>query len=364
MRLITLLSAKEIMKKLLHKLTKKKEAPSSRITSETVAEHREHILAGGRRFKYPIQYAKHKLVINAIIISLAALIALLVVGWWQLYPEQNTSEFMYRVTKVIPVPVAYVDGHPVRYSDYLMKYLGSVHYLEQKEQVNIKTPDGKRQVEYVKQQSLTDAIADAYATKLADALSIIVTDAELEGFIKSQRQTSDGEISEQTYNAVTLDYYGWNQSEYRYVIRIKLLRQKVAYAIDKGALNVANTAIANLKNDPNADFTALAAALSNTNTKVSYGVSGWVPKTNQDGGLAATAAKLNKFQTSSLIKSSWGDKLAGEDGYYYFIVKLLDISDSKVSFEYIKIPLNEFTKELNDMTKNKKISRFISVSDK
>jgi hypothetical protein len=85
----------------------------TRITSETIEQHREHILAGGRKFKYPIQYARHKLVINAILISVAAVIIALVVGWWQLYPQQNTSEFMYHVTKVIPVPVAYVDGQPV-----------------------------------------------------------------------------------------------------------------------------------------------------------------------------------------------------------------------------------------------------------
>jgi len=195
------------MNKVLNKLFKHKQTPiTSRITSDTVAQHREQILAGGRRFKYPIQYARHKLVINAIIISLVSLVIVIVVGWWQLYPMQNTSEFMYRVTKVIPVPMANIEGQPVLYSDYLMKYLSSVHYLEQKEQLSLKTPDGKRQVEYVKQQSMQDAIADTYAVKLAKQMDISVSSSELQGFLKSQRQSSSGEISEQTYNAVILDY--------------------------------------------------------------------------------------------------------------------------------------------------------------
>ena len=106
------------MKKLINKLFKKNEPiPSSRITSETVAQHRERILAGGRKFKYPIQYARHRLVINAILISVASIIVISVIGWWQLYIAQNTSEFMYRVVKVVPVPVAVVDGQSVLFSD-------------------------------------------------------------------------------------------------------------------------------------------------------------------------------------------------------------------------------------------------------
>ena len=343
------------MKKLLHKLRKRNDLPpSSRITSETVAEHREHILAGGRRFKYPIQYARHKLVINTIIISMAALVVVLAVGWWQLYKVQNTSEFMYHVTEVIPVPVANIDGQPVLYSDYLMKYLSSAHYIEQKEQVNLKTDDGKRQIEYIKQQSMQDAIADAYALKLSKNLGVSVSDSELEGFLKAQRQSSDGEISEQTYNAVILDYYGWSPVEYRYVTNVKLLRQKVAYAMDKGALNAASSAASALKNNSTTDFKTLTTTISSqTGTKATYGVSGWVPKTNQDGGLATEAAKLKKLQVSSIIKSALGD------GYY--IVRLLDINDTKVSYEYIQIPLTAFTKALDGVINSGKVQKYISV---
>ena len=104
------------MKKILNKLPvklpgrKQEQAPPSRITNETVAEHRERILAGGRKFKYPVQYARHKLVFNAIIISVAAAILLAVIAWWQLYPMQNSSALMYRITLLLPLPVAQVDG--------------------------------------------------------------------------------------------------------------------------------------------------------------------------------------------------------------------------------------------------------------
>jgi len=180
------------MKKLLSKVRRNKEPeqPASRITNDTLAEHRERVLAGGRKFKYPVQYQRHRLVINAIIIGVVAVILLIASLWYLLYSAQNTSEFTYRVTKIIPVPVAIIDGEPVRYSDYLMKYRSGEHYLVEKEQIDIKTTDGKNQLNYIKAQALNDAIADAYAHKLAEQLDIQVTNADLEAFLKQQRKSS------------------------------------------------------------------------------------------------------------------------------------------------------------------------------
>lgn len=341
------------MKKSLAKFRKKKVSPPSRITNETVAEHRQRILAGGRRFKYPLQYARHRLVFNAIIISIVAIIVIIVIGWWQLYPAQNTSTFIYRVTKVLPLPVASVDSQPVPYSDYLMKYRSSVHYLEQKEQISLKSEDGKRQVAYIKQQAMQDAVADAYAAKLAKELGVTVSDAELEAFLKVQRQSSDGEVSQQTYDAVVLDYYGWSPDEYRYATKNKLLRQKVAYELDANASKVATSTLTQAKVE-GSSLQAIAEATTATGvSKVAYGASGLVPKTNQDGGLAIEAAKLEKGKTSGVVKSTTGD------GYY--IVRLVDINDTQVSYEYIQVPLTKFTKDLEGIEKSGKIVQYISI---
>jgi len=343
------------MKKLITKFRKKNKTPlPTRITSETIEQHREHILAGGRKFKYPIQYARHKLVINAILISVAAVIIALVVGWWQLYPEQNTSEFMYHVTKVIPVPIAYIDGQPVLYSDYLMKYLSSIHYLERKEQLNIKTDDGKRQVEYVKQKSMEYVLENAYASKLASTYNVSVSTSELNAYLTSLRQSSAGEISEQTWNAVILDYYGWSPDEYHYMVGKELLRQKVSYAMDQDAQKAANSVKSDLTKSPESIFNTLANSISKSSgIKIVSGQSGLVPKSNQDGGLALEASKLKKSEISPVIKSTTGEG--------YFIIRLLDINSSQVNYEFIKVPLNAFTKSLQSIEKNGKITKFISI---
>ncbi len=349
------MTMKKMLNKIIQKVSKnKKEALPNRITSETVAEHREQILAGGRKFKYPIQYAKHRLVINAVIISVVFLIVISVVGWWQLYVVQNTSSFMYSITKVVPVPVASVDGRSVLYSDYLTRYIGSIHYAVNKEQLNVDSEDGKRRAAHLKQQSIDDVIAETYAAKLAKDMDISISDNDFEIFLVSQRQANGVEMTEVAYQAVVLEYYGWNYDEYRHEMKSNLLRQKVSYEMDKDAIQLANEIYDSLKNNPNQNLKTLAEQTPNKGgSKATYGVSGWVPKSNQDGGRTAEAAKLEKNQISSVIKST--------NGSGYYVVKLLDINDKQVSYEYIEIPLTAFESQLKNIISDNKVKKYITI---
>ncbi len=345
------------MKKLVSKLRRKKQAdePAGRITTDTLAAHREQVLAGGRKFKYPVQYARHRLVINTIIISIAAVALLVTLFWWLLYQAQNTSDFMYRVTKVVPVPVAIVDGQQVRYSDYLMKYRSAIHYLEEKEQIDITTEDGSRQADFVKNQAMSDALADAYAVKIADERDISVTDAELETFLKLQRQSADGEVKESTYNAVILDYYGWSPEEYRHAMKSKLLRQKVAYAVDERAEKISSSIERQIAGGAT-DLNAVTEAENVTaGGSVTYWPAAWVPKENQDGGLAIAAAGLEKGQISEPIKTTSGD------GFYF--VKLVDSNETQVQYEYIHISLNTFSEQLAAIEAEGNVSKFITIPE-
>ncbi len=339
------------MKKVFNTLRRKpaETEQSGRITTDTIAEHREKILAGGRRFKYPVQYARHKLVFNAIIVSVAALIALLGLGYWQLYGAQNSSDFMYRVTRVVPLPVAVIDGEQVRYSDYLLKYRGSIHYLREIEGVNFSTEDGKRQSDFVKNEELNDTIADAYALKLARELDLSVSDAELEQVLRQQRVSGQSEQSEAAYYTTIRDYYGWSADEYRDITRTKLLRQKVAYAVDDMA-SALSARVADAVRNGSTDLRALAESLNaEAPGTVVYAAPGLLPRGNQDGGLSAAAAALEVGQISEAIRSSTGD------GYYF--VKLLDGNSSQVSYEYIRVPLTEFTKNVDAAFKNEDVVR-------
>jgi hypothetical protein len=343
------------MKRLKNKLLRKQKEhqPPSRITNETVAEHRERILAGGRKFKYPVQYARHKLVINTILISVGVVILLVVIGWWQLYPAQNTTNFVYRLTQIVALPVAEVDGWSVRYSDYLMRYRSSMHFLQQQNMINLNSKDGVRQVEHVKRQSLDEAVANAYAQKLAVEHDIHVSRQMIDDFIKQQRESQKSALSEGAFESVVLrGFYDWSVAEYRDVVSDNLLRRQVSFAIDGGAKAKAQEVKTQLAKK-NAKFAQVAARYSDdTATKMNGGDVGFVSKKSQDAnGLVAVAKKLKKDQVSSII--------TGTDGYY--IIKLLDSNEDQVHYARIHIALGEFQKQLSNVKAQNKVKEYISV---
>ena len=339
------------MKKLTAKLKRQKpvEEKPSRITNETVAEHREQILAGGRKFKYPVQYAKHKLVLNSLFIGLGAILLLVVLCWYLLYHAQYNSKFMYRLTQLVPVPVANIDGENVRYSEYLKKYRSDIFSLVQQEQINLKSADGKRQSEYYKRRELDSAVKEAYVAKLAREKNISVNRTEIDDFIT--RTVNSKSISLEAYEKTVLrNFYDWSLDEYRGVVRARLMTQKVGFAIDGAAKKRAEALAAQAASG---DFAALAAAKSDDlATKANGGDAGTLPLDNQDpNGLIAVAKRMNPNQVSQPIQ--------GSDGYY--IIKLIEKSDTSVHYAQIKISLTELDKRFEAVKKADKVKEYIKI---
>lgn len=335
------------MKKLLAKrrLNKEKENLPSRITNETVAEHREKILAGGRRYKYPMQYARHRLVIVTVLLGITSIILIGLVGWWQLYVAQSSSVILYRVTQVLPLPVASVDGQMVRYSDYLMYYNSSIHFLQKNGQLS---QDDKNQINYQKQQNLDVAIRNAFAEKLAKELKITVEPDQLKRINEEHLTMANGPISQETYNASTLSQLGWTPEEEQRSTKSQILKNNVAYAIDDEARKKVDAA-SRLLQTPDADLEKVASEIGGE-----FAVTSMVPLTNNDGGLTEAARKLEKNQTAAVIRSTTGD------GYYF--VRLLEKTDTQLKYASIKIPLTEFDKRFEALKKAGKIHEYIKIS--
>ena len=184
-----------IKKKIFSKKNKKDaKATNGKITKDTIEDYRKEIISEGRKFKYPMQYSKNKLVLHAIIISLSALIIITLFFVSQLYISQNTGTIFYRVSQIIPFPVASVDGQQVRFSDYLMRFRSEKHYLQTKENTDFSTKDGQRQADGIQRQSMDDAVADAFATKIAREKNIVVTRKDAQDYIATQQNPGDTEI--------------------------------------------------------------------------------------------------------------------------------------------------------------------------
>ncbi|MEO5948940.1 MAG: SurA N-terminal domain-containing protein [Candidatus Saccharimonas sp.] len=349
------------MKKLIiskFPLRKKKQTanPPARITNETVAEHREQILAGGRKFKYPVQYVRHKLVINAVLIVIASFLVMMAVGWWQLYPMQNTSTLMYRVTRILPLPVGMVNGEPVLYSDYLVQYRLSEYYLSKYGEVKLDSQDGRRQLDYFKRQSMDKAIAVAYARQVARKHDISVTDDEVDSFIVKERSTASGTVSQETYDASIQMLYNQSPSDYRLTISNGILKNRVAFAIDDDAAAQAQQALT-LSQQTAGDFAKVASDMATSKGgKIVAGQSGLVNNTSKFGGLRISEiAQIGSGGMSGVLKSET------DDGYY--IVKVIEKNDTQTNFTYVHIPLTQLTNDLTRLKKEHKISEYIKLTD-
>lgn len=342
------------IKKLSTKLFKKKSSETdvpTRITNETVAEHREKILAGGRRFKYPVQVAKHRLAIISIIIGVLAIFLLIVVAWQQLYIAQNTSKLLYRVTEIIPVSVASVDGTDVRYSSYLKKYRSSIFYLQQQNLINLNSADGRRQSEeLIKPRELESAERDAYAGKIAAQKRITVTGKEVDDFIA--KDIARKNISLEAYEKTVLNsFYDWSLSDYKAVVKTELMKRKVKFAVDTAAQQKADSLYNQVRGGAN--FADLAKAQSEDElTAPNGGDSGTVSTDNEDSnGVIAAAQSLTPGQVSTPIK--------GSDGYY--IVKLNSKTATSVSYSIIKVKLTKFDESFQKLREDGKIKEYIRV---
>lgn len=341
------------MKKLT--LRRKRTAPeSTRITNDTVAEHREKILAGGRRYKYPLQYAKHKLVINATIVALTALIVLVGLGWWQLYAMQNSSTFFYRITQTAPLPVASIDGANVKYSDYLLYYRPSENYLKKYDEIKIDSEDGRVQLEYMKRMSLDVAIADAYARTIAKHEGLSVSSDEVSAAIASLREADDSSLTLDAVNASAQRVLGTTEQDTRTQLRNSLLRGKAAVAVDTKARDIVDQVEAALK--ANDDDLRRAAEQVNKASKdsVEYGATGLLGRKTIFSGLRVSEiAKFAPGKVQDVMVTPT------DDGYYF--IQVLEKSDTEVSFAYIHVPLTEFYSQIAQLREEGKIKEYIKI---
>jgi hypothetical protein len=306
------------MKKLLRRALNRQDAEppetGGRITNETVAEHRERVLAGGRKFKYPLQYTKHRLLIISVALVIAVMLLFSGFCVWQLYGVQTTDRFMYRLTQVVPLPVAQVNGDWVRYSDYLVRLRSAVHYLSTKEAVNFSSDDGKRQLDYQKRLAMDKAIENTLVQRLAVANGISVSQQEVDSFVKRQLSSYKLGVTEEVYRQVIRDYYDWSFDEYKDSVKQQLLRQRVMAKLDDDSRHRIEDILKRIK--VGGDFAAIAKAESDdVLTKAQGGDWGLLSKASEDpSGLINAANALKPNQVSGVIE--------GVDGFY--IVKLLE----------------------------------------
>lgn len=331
------------------KLLSKKEKKTEQ---EKVDERREEVLATGRKFKYPLQWTKHRIVISTILIATIVIAIIITGGWLALYRFNMTDDMLFRITKILPVSVATVDGEAVKFSDYLMFYRSSITSIErQSGQVDNESSIEALRAQY-KRAALSEAEKYTYAVKLARENNITVSDEEVETEFKRHLNIGGVDRSEDSFIKIIEDNFDLSKSEYERMLYLTLLKAKVEEQIDKNASALADEVEKMLKEN-GGDYIKVAEALGE---KIVYEeTGGYVSAQNIDGGRATEAIKLEPGQQSGKFISINGD------GYYF--VKLIGKTETEVNFVSIKVPFTEFNNQFDKLREDNKISEYIEINE-
>ena len=280
-----------------------------RITSDTVAEHREEVLRGARRFIYPLQQSKHRtLILSGLIITVLVAGSVLFTGLL-LYRYQSTSDFAYQVSKLIPFPVTKVNGQYVPYEDYLFELRYSLYYFRNYDQegVDIDSSEGEELIKQLKLQALEKVKLDTIAQQLAEEQGIEVSDADVQRQIEVIRNQGGIGNSDQVLEDILRSSYDWEISDLERTIYLQLVRQSLPRVLDTETINEANKAQDELING--AEFGATAQKYTDDLlTKDNKGVIGLISRTNTDlpPEFIEAAFSLQPGEISELIESRFG----------------------------------------------------------
>ena len=107
-----------------------------KITTENIGEHREEVLKGARKYIYPLAHSKRRIITVTASVMVVAVIGLLIYCSLALYKFYQYNTFIYRVSQVVPFPIAKAGGHYVDYENYLFELRHYVHYYESQQQRN------------------------------------------------------------------------------------------------------------------------------------------------------------------------------------------------------------------------------------
>lgn len=317
---------------------------------ERVDERRDEVLATGRKFKYPLQWTRHRIVINTILIAIFVIALVVVSTWLALYRFGMTDDLLFRITEIVPLPVATVNDESVRFSDYLMFYRSSMTSIERQSGSQFESGSVEELRNEYKRAALNESEDYAYAVQLARENSITVSEEEVSTEFDRHLKIGGIDRSADGFVKILEDNFGLSRSEYERMLYLTIMKAKVEMHIDQAA-NQTAAKVEQLLAANGDNYQAVAEQLGNSIIYEETG--GLVDSKNIDGGRASEAMKLEPGQNSGKFVSMNGD------GYYF--VKLLNKTATEVNFVSIKVPFTEFNKRLSDLRTNGKIVEYIEI---
>jgi hypothetical protein len=352
--------AKEIMPEVLSEkasnlnpLNKADETPSlenvPKITNETIAEHREQVLKGARKYIYPLQHSKHRIIVITVSVMVTAIIALLVYCSLALYKFYQYNTFIYRVTQVVPFPIAKAGDKYVSYENYLFELRHYVHYYESQQQRNFAGADRQQLVQFRK-QALQNVIDDAYIKQLAAKHHVGVSNKEVNARLNEVRAQNRLGGNNKVFEDVLRSYWGWSINDFKRSLKTQILTEKVAAALDNQAQAKAAAVVSQAK--AGGDFAALAKQYSDDPTAISK-TNPNVPPEVVDALFSLQNGQVSDEVLASPVLASQGPSLQ--------VVKVTGINGNTVSAQHIVINLKDISGDIKAIAKQHPAHSYIHL---
>jgi hypothetical protein len=323
------------------------------ITNETIAEHREEVLSGARKFIYPLRHSKRSILIVTACILGGAIIAFLIYCAAGLYRYYQHNTFLYRVTQVVPFPIARIGGTFVAYENYLFELRHYIHYYQEQLDLNFASADDREQLLSYRKQAVANIIDNAYIRIIAEQNGVKVSDKEVDERIAIVREQNRLGSDDKVFADVLHDYWGWSVSDFRRSLKDQILREKVTAKLDDAAAQKANNALAAIKSG--ADFAETAKTVSeDPASKPSGGDYGSAITGNNPNippQIIDVLFKLKPGQVSGVINT----------GSALEIVKVEKLEGGAVTARHIVFPLRDIAEHIEELKKKQPATTYVKL---
>lgn len=205
-----------------------------RITNETVAIHREAVIGGARKYIYPLQHSKHKIVLISTGLLLFLSVGFFIFCALSLYRLKNGSAFMHQVSKVLPFPIARTGTTFIAYENYLFELRHYTHYYTTQQGLDFNTTEGKQQLADFRERALEKVINDSYIKRMAAKGKISVSDKEVDNQINIIRSQNRLGGSDEVFEDVLREFWAWSLNDFRRSLKLEMLNQKLTASLDGG----------------------------------------------------------------------------------------------------------------------------------
>lgn len=320
-----------------------------KITDENITVHREAVLKGARKYIYPLQHSKHRIVLITLGITLVTVVTFFVYCSLALYKFHQYNTFVYRVTQVVPFPIAKTGGDYVDYENYLFEIRHFTHYYQTQQPQN--NSGNKSQIQQFKKQALVNVINDAYVKKLASINKVSVSDKEVDSRIAIVRAQNRLGENTKVFTDVLKNYWGWSLSDFKRSLKQQILAEKVAAKLDTTATAKAQVVLAQIR--AGADFTAFASTVSeDTVSKASggdYGSAITKDNPNLPPQVIDAMFKLQAGQVSEIVSA----------GSTLEIIKVNKNDGTSVNAQHISFKLQDVNVYINQLKTKEPLKTYV-----